>query len=284
MNVPHITIQHPHPLSFFGCSWAETTGGFQLGLGVSPSGGVFCTLGIVLYPVLVFGRGTGSGSGSGSGVLLFSSTGGSTALGGTGGMSLGWTARGAKSRSYVVGVRPSFSHCSCCSFFATVGSICWSGGRRGSGLYIVASHGGSPSGRLAAVVGRLSPDRVVGLCKALPETARDLAVEVFLFVGGADVFRVADPAFAGVFLAGVFGVVLKPRLPGRLPGEGVEWFTSPKGSLALRPRLSSSSYSSVAARLRAPRESRESRPGMIGTGLAVEIGIREELFRRPGWL
>lgn len=275
MKIHHITIQHPHPFSFLGCSRAVTTGGFQLGFGVSPSGGVSCTLGIVLYPVLVFGRGTASGSG----LLRFSSTGGSLSLGGTGGTSFGWTARGAKSRSYVVGVRPSFSHCACCSFFATVGSICWSGGRRGSGLYIVASHGGSPSGRLAAVVGRLSPERVVGRCKALPETARDLAVDVFLFAGGADVFRVADPVFAGVFLAGVFGVVLKPRLPGRLPGEGVEGFTSPIGSLALRPRLSSSSYSSVAARLRGPRESR---PGMIGTGLAVEMGILEELFRRPG--
>lgn len=87
MSVHHMTMQHPHPFSFFGFSWAETTGGFQLGLGVSPNGGVSCTLGIVLYPMLVFGRVTGSGSGSG--VLGFSRIGSSWALGGTGGKSLG---------------------------------------------------------------------------------------------------------------------------------------------------------------------------------------------------
>lgn len=48
MNVHHITMQHPHPFSSFDCSWAETTGGFQLGLGVNPNGGVSCTLGMVL--------------------------------------------------------------------------------------------------------------------------------------------------------------------------------------------------------------------------------------------
>lgn len=154
-------------------------------------------------------------------------------------------------------------------------------------MYIVANHGGSPSGRLIAVGGRASPPRVTGRCKALPETARDLAVEVFLFVGGAEVFRVVEPAepaaLAGVFLAGVFWVVLNPRVPGRLSGEGVETSGSVVvGSLALRPRpYSSSSRSSVAARLLGPRESR---PVRIGTGLAVEMGIREELFRRPGLL
>jgi hypothetical protein len=60
--VHHITMQHPQLFSFFGCSRAVTTGGFQfgLGLGVSPIGGVSCTLGMVLYPIPVFGRG-GSG-------------------------------------------------------------------------------------------------------------------------------------------------------------------------------------------------------------------------------
>lgn len=115
---------------------------------------------------------------------------------------------------------------------------------------------------------------------ALPETARDLAVDVLRLLGGAEVFLLVEPvALACVFLAGVFCVVLKPRLPGRLPGEGVEGSGSPSplvGSLALRPRKASlSSYSSDAG-------PRESRPGRMGAGLAVEIGIREELFRRAG--
>src|SRR3954464_3483934 len=106
---------------------------------------------------------------------------------------------GAKLRSYVLGVRPSFSHCSCCIFLARVGSICCSGGRRGSGLYMVANHGGSPSGRLAAVVGRLSAPRVVGRCVCFPDTAGERGVLVFLFVGGADVFRLEEPVPFGFF-------------------------------------------------------------------------------------
>ena len=54
--------------------------------------------------------------------------------------------RRLRSRSYAVPVRPSFSHCSCIMRLACVGSICWSGGRRGSGLYMLAIHGASPSG------------------------------------------------------------------------------------------------------------------------------------------
>lgn len=54
--------------------------------------------------------------------------------------------------------------CCCCNFFACVGITCWSGGKRGSGLYIVANHGASPSGRLIAVAGRGSrPERDFGL-------------------------------------------------------------------------------------------------------------------------
>ena len=56
------------------------------------------------------------------------------------------------------------SHCSCCSRFACVGRSCSSGGSRGSGLYIVASQGASPSGRFIAVAGRGSrPERDLGL-------------------------------------------------------------------------------------------------------------------------
>jgi hypothetical protein len=54
----------------------------------------------------------------------------------------------------------------------------------------------------------------------LPDTARDRAVLVFRFAGGAEVFRVVEPG--AFFFEGVFWVVLKPRLPGRLVGEGVE--------------------------------------------------------------
>lgn len=147
---------------------------------------------------------------------------------------------------------------------------------------MVANHGGSPSGRLAAVGGRFSPDRVVGRCVLLPETARDLGALAFLFVGGAEVFRLVEPVLLTVFLPGVFCVLLNPRLPGRLSGEGVEPSCSTLiGSLALRPREDRSS-SSVAARL---RELRESRPmPEMGTGLIVETGIREALFPRLGWL
>src|SRR5690242_10592078 len=61
--------------------------------------------------------------------------------------------RRRKSVSYMEPTRPSFSHCSCCMRLACVGMICWSGGSRGSGLYMVAIQGASPSGRWP-VVGR----------------------------------------------------------------------------------------------------------------------------------
>lgn len=118
----------------------------------------------------------------------------------------------------------------------------------------------------------------------LPETARDRGVLAFLFVGGAEVFRLVEPVVGlTVFLPKAFGVLLNPRLPGRLSGEGVEPSCSMLiGSLALRLRDDRSS-SSVAARLRELRESRP-RAADMGTGLAVETGIREALFPRLGWL
>lgn len=73
------------------------------------------------------------------------------------------TARGEKFRSYVLGTAPWSSHCACCALRACVGMICSSGGSIGSGLYIVANQGGSPSGLLTAVRGRSnSPDLVPG--------------------------------------------------------------------------------------------------------------------------
>ena len=149
---------------------------------------------------------------------------------------------------------------------------------------MVANHGGSPSGRLVAVGGRFSPDRVVGRCMLLLETARDRGALAFRFVGGAEVFRLVEPVLLTVFLPEVFCcILLNPRLPGRLSGEGVEPSCSTLiGSLALRLREDRSS-SSVAARLRELRESRPMAPDM-GTGLIVETGIREALFPRLGWL
>ena len=58
---------------------------------------------------------------------------------------------------------------------------------------MVASHGGSPSGRLTAVVGRLSPDLVVGRCVLLaPDVVRDLGVAFLDVAGGAEVLRVVE--------------------------------------------------------------------------------------------
>ena len=98
--------------------------------------------------------------------------------------------------------------------------ICWSGGRRGSGLYIVASHGGSPSGRLTAVLGRSkSPFRVPGRCDVL--AVGDRAP----FLVGPDGFRIElgvafreDPATGGVFS---FFVGDPGLLPEREPTLGV---------------------------------------------------------------
>jgi hypothetical protein len=72
--------------------------------------------------------------------------------------------------------------------------ICSSGGSIGSGLYIVASHGGSPSGLLMAVLGRSSsPDRVPGLW-AVVGVVLPLGFVVFRTV--ADTFR-PEPVFGG---------------------------------------------------------------------------------------
>lgn len=155
-----MTTQHPQPFSFGGGGSSTAIGrGRVLALTVALDVG--CTLGIVLYPrsvPLVPGRlvrsgvfliSGGGGFSSGAGRSCSSFLGDSTRGAGAGLSSC--TDNGANSRSYVVGTLPSVSHCSCASLRACVGSICWSGGSRGSGLYIVASHGGSPSGRLTAV-------------------------------------------------------------------------------------------------------------------------------------
>ena len=78
--------------------------------------------------------------------------------------------------------------------------ICSSGGSRGSGLYIVASHGGSPSGRLIAVLGlSVSPDRVLGLAAGEGVEAVAAALGLVVF----DVLRVAGVVFRAVLVTGV---------------------------------------------------------------------------------
>ena len=75
--------------------------------------------------------------------------------------------------------------------------ICWSGGKRGSGLYIVASHGASPSGRFSAVRGRSgSPDLVPGRCVGEVGVPALVVEDGFRAVGV--VFRTVDGAEEGV--------------------------------------------------------------------------------------
>ena len=82
--------------------------------------------------------------------------------------------------------------------------ICWSGGSRGSGLYIVASQGGSPSGRLMAVLGLSGlPDLVTGLA-AGDEFAPPVLVESEAFRAVGVALRV--PFVIGV-LVGLFAVL-----------------------------------------------------------------------------
>jgi hypothetical protein len=65
---------------------------------------------------------------------------------------------------------------------------------------MVANHGGSPSGRLIVWGGRGSPDLVVGRWE-LVETVRVLD-DFRVLLGGAEVFRVAEPLVGGPLLAG----------------------------------------------------------------------------------
>lgn len=114
---------------------------------------------------------------------------------------------------------------------------------------MVANHGGSPSGRLTAVGGLVSPDLVVG--RALDAA---LLRGVVFFGSGADAFLFVGPAFAGVFLAVAVWDVGIPRLPGRLLllGSVGGLGSAVIGSLALRgiSMAGGSSSSSDAARER----------------------------------
>lgn len=150
---------------------------------------------------------------------------------------------------------------------------------------MVANHGGSPSGRLIGCGGRGSPDRVVGRWE-LVETVRFR--DVFrVLLGGAEGFRVAEPLLAGPLLAEELWLGWMPRLFGRLPADGVAEESDPStaiGSLALRgfPNNKISSSPFVSVRARCMGNSRPRCSGEIGAGLAVDMGIRDELFRSPG--
>lgn len=130
--VVHITMQQPQPFLVGFSGSGSGQGGFALGEGAIPIGGVVCTFGIALYPVPPVG---GLVRGFGSGLLDLSGHAGDSAsdpgdfpcseldLAGSGLtrgglLSSDRTAKGPNSRSYVDGVLPSFSHCSCCILFA----------------------------------------------------------------------------------------------------------------------------------------------------------------------
>jgi len=176
--------QAPHPffsLRSSGGSCTLTGAGAGVGLNSVVVGvvgwGVGAMLGIVLYPpcsvplvpglLLVIDRGLPRGGVPCNGhadrtVVLVSDGRRSSGRGFSSGFVISSVFSSLNSRSYTVPVLPSFSHCSCAIRFACVGSICWSGGNRGSGLYIEAIHGGSPSGRWL-VEGRGRPELVPGL-------------------------------------------------------------------------------------------------------------------------
>jgi hypothetical protein len=155
-----MTIQQ-QPFFSFTSSWGSGSRSRSCGfstIGVVAAGGLVI-FGIVVYlPVPLvpglspFGLPNGLPNGQVLSVLIFdgfcffSSFASGWVKSRLSGRSISSVLSSLNSRSYAVPILPSFSHFSCAIRFACVGSICWSGGRRGSGLYIEASHGGSPSG------------------------------------------------------------------------------------------------------------------------------------------
>lgn len=178
-------------------------------------GGVVCTFGIVVYPPWslaplglppplppfrfeIEGLGLSLNGHPGwfsAGLFSFTSRGLIVVIGEGGWSPLCvWTATGLNSRGRLGSIPPAFacsSDCFCCKRLACVGRSCCSGGNRGSGLYIVASHGASPSGRLMAVAGRVSrPERDLGRAAG---DALELA-DVDRGLGGSETLRRAVEA------------------------------------------------------------------------------------------
>jgi hypothetical protein len=153
----HITTQQPHPpfcgfSSSCALSGALTSGDIGLPCIIGPlglckglSGGFSCIFGMVEYDL--FGCATGnvgrpisgvSGQSAGfsfsTGCIGSGSSSGSGSGSCSGGSGRPPSVNGLKSLSKtLLLVFPSLSHFSCCNRLATVGSSCWSGGRRGSG-------------------------------------------------------------------------------------------------------------------------------------------------------
>ncbi len=179
-----MTTQHPQVFSFGAC-FTSIACGIGFGLGALDICGVPCIRGMVLYPafglrlalaglpLLLAGFDITCNGHPGSFSLPFSPS-SWRLLAGEGGCSprCVCTAKGVNPLRASDSDLHSFSRfcCSSWSFLACVGNSCCSGGKRGSGLNIVASHGGSPSGRLMAVAGLgSSPERDFGRC---PEVIR----------------------------------------------------------------------------------------------------------------
>lgn len=189
------------------------------------------------------------------------------------------TAIGVNSLSYVFGIAPDSAQRASCCFFAKVGISCWSGGSRGSGLYMVASQGGSPSGRFADVRGLSgSPDLVPG--RWLGEgVAR----------GGAETFRLTVAVFIGTMLLGDivadFDLVFcgETALLDAIAEELVSLSSADLFLILGIFRSPSKLIVPLAVRFRAIGVSRSYRSAGIGRGLPVIMGILEPDFRNIGF-
>lgn len=164
-------------------------------------------------------------------------------------------------------------------------------------MYIVASQGASPSGRLMAVAGRGSrPERDLGRGFEVEGVRGELVLEGWrgfwrVFVGGVPVTREGFRVWVGVGLVRV--AVGEPLLPGREAGVGMLYDASgssrrtwlPTLFPRLRIRLYERPVSSpvqlpLAPRFRGRGVSRSMCPCGMGMGLDRGSGMREELLRR----
>lgn len=155
---------------------------------------------------------------------------------------------------------------------------------------MVASHGGSPSGRLTAVFGRSSsPLRVPGRCDVLA------VGDNVPFLTGPDGFRsevgvafLDEPATGGVFsfLVGDPGLLPEPEPifgVGVLAVSAASWLALLSLLLVLLTEIPSSGLMLLLIVLfRGRGVSLSSRSAGIGCGLLVITGIREPDFRNVG--
>ena len=140
---------------------------------------------------------------------------------------------GRNSRSNAVLVLPSRSHCSCCRRLACVGSICWSGGRRGSGLYMPAIQGASPSGAWEVEGRDLCAPRETGRCWA-PLAVREVVPLLLFFAEeeGGRLLVLVLPLMAEVLRPPDVGVLLGTRdLGGEFSFELRRWELPGRGGV-----------------------------------------------------